>query len=139
MSFSGDIEKFSKKAQLRAEQVVRGLGLALATDVILATPVDTGRLRGSWQIGIGAPDLTVTEGDDTGLAAIQRARARLAVAFLGKQVHISNNVHYAQVIEAGRIGNTGSFQAPQGMMRITVQKYIQRFPSLAKLIIQGAQ
>jgi len=75
MSFSGDIEAFTKKTEVITLSVFKKVSFDVFGRVVRRTPVDTGRLKGNWHI---TPNIT-----------------------LGKRVFISNNLPYAQAIEDG--------------------------------------
>jgi len=75
MSFSGDVNKFIKKAEARSLAIFRAVSLEMFSRIVVRTPVDTGRLRGHWQI---SPNI-----------------------MLGKKTYISNNLPYAIPIEDG--------------------------------------
>ena len=112
MSFLGDIKRFNKKAEEAAEKIFRGTSLSLFSKVIMRTPVDTGRLRGNWSAGINNP------GDGNYQSVVARAR-------LGDSLFLTNNLPYAGVIEMGRVNNKGSYQAPKGMVRVTISEFKQ--------------
>ena len=94
-----------------ADDALRKIGLDLYAGVLLRTRVDTGRLRGSWRIGVNSPDLSQLEKgprESTGapsragvaLTGGDQAEAlnRLADAKLGDTLHITNSLPYASVI-----------------------------------------
>src|SRR4051812_12572438 len=57
-SFSPDIAKFVEKTKIRTEVVLRKLGFDAFAGVVKKSPVDTGRFRSNWRIGINTTDLT---------------------------------------------------------------------------------
>ena len=54
-TFVRDIRAFAEKTEETLEDVDRGFKLAILTDVVRNTRVDTGRLRGNWQVSTGSP------------------------------------------------------------------------------------
>lgn len=120
--FSADISKFINKVERNADQVIRKLAIDTTERIREKSPVDTGDLRGSWTVSInGMP--TTFDGDESG---------NLRVKF-GDTLFISTNKPYAPIIEyglypnppknpTGKTENGYSRQAPQGMVRITVQE-----------------
>jgi len=119
MSFAGDIRKFRSKTKERTEKVFRGTALSLLGKVILRTPVDTGRLRGNWQVNIGkAPTGTTEDTDQNGGPTINKGGFVIDGLQIGKSLFIVNNLEYAEDIENG-----GSNQAPAGMLKVTVAEY----------------
>ena len=120
--FSADISKFIDKVERGADLVVRKLAIDVTESVKTKTPVDTGDLRGSWTVSINGLPATYN-GDVSG---------NMSVKF-GDTWFISTNKAYAPIVEYGLYPNppknpTGktvngySKQAPQGMVRITVQE-----------------
>ena len=87
--------------------------------VVEKTPVDTGRARANWQVGIdNAPEGEVPIGTDprgNGLAALTALRPN-------RVVYISNNVEYIVPLEEG-----SSNQAPNGMVAVTLEELSQQF------------
>ena len=109
-------------AELRTKVVIY-----IHTGTVLRTPVDTGRARGSWNISYGAGVLQ----DSPTSAAQAQSRAFQQLASRAKSpyetVLISSGLPYIATLEAGRIGNKGSKQAPHGMLRLTVEAAKQKF------------
>jgi len=95
---------------------------AIAADqaVVLATPVDTGRLRANWLVTVGVPASGETsfakgrDGSTKGPAtndALSQGRDMIKTWKLGSGgIFITNNVRYGPIIDAGY-----SAQAPRGM------------------------
>lgn len=124
MSFTLDIDQFTKTVALRYEVVIRTVTLSVVSEVIARSPVDTGRFRGNWQVGLGAANLATTqEVDKGGGGTIARAASRLAAWVFGRRlapilIVISNNLPYAK-----RLENGWSQQAPTGMVAVTVAQF----------------
>ncbi|WP_163869581.1 HK97 gp10 family phage protein [Myxococcus eversor] len=117
-SFSRQVEAFVGMAKERANVVVRKTALGLLANVVEASPVDTGRFRGNWQVGIGArPSGTTEDSDKDGSGVVTAAASQLEAATLGNTVYVTNNLPYARRLEFGH-----SAQAPRGMVRITVAR-----------------
>lgn len=106
--FSKNIRKFAQNVELELGVVLRKISLDALNGVMKRTPVDTGRLRASWRIGVNAVDpSTAPESDaSAGTAGVgatgtelSAALGALAKAKAGDTVHISNSVEYAQYVE----------------------------------------
>lgn len=127
MATSRSGREFARRMKIVADAVKRNTVLvvkraAIAADqaAVLATPVDTGRLRANWLVSIGIPDsgeVTFSKGKEGSTKgavaneALSRARDTIGTYKLGMGgIYISNNVSYAYLIDAGR-----SEQAPKGM------------------------
>ena len=109
MSFSRSL---SIKSELTSEisQEVRKLGIRIDQGVVLGTPVDTGRARGNWLVGIGtAPAGTSESLDKGGSATIQAAITTIGSYPVNAlpDLWIVNNLPYI-----GRLNDGWSEQAP---------------------------
>jgi len=111
--------------------------------VVLLTPVETGRARSSWNVSIGQPNGAYPPAGQGGYQATNAETATAAMAGLGvyQTVWITSGLPYIKVLEYGGYPNPpvrGSWdratrswvvrseggysrQAPQGMVRITVE------------------
>lgn len=97
-------------------EVNKAAGLILAT-VIPATPVDTGRARGNWQVGLGnSVRQEINRLDKTGAATVAQGNAHIASRPPGMTIYISNNVPYI-----GRLNEGYSAQAPAGFVELAVR------------------
>ncbi len=127
MTFVREVELAAKQINtsvVRAgEQAVQGW----FNRTIRKTPVDTGRLRGNWQVSKSVPieGKLDRKGGAGSISDVRRVVKKPAVYWL------TNNLPYAPVVEYGRFGTgalttsktagTGfSIQAPAGMARISL-------------------
>lgn len=119
-SFADSIEAFHRKTKLSMDIIVRKVGLDLTRAVVARSPVDTGRFRGNWMLGVGSvnttmlPDITDQDGGDT----IEKIASGLDRVHAGGVFYITNSLPYAIPLEYGH-----SDQAPNGMVRLTVREY----------------
>ena len=115
-NFGRRIERAGDDVEDGVNRVVRQAAVAVNQTVTLATPVDTGRARANWQVGIGAPVLEATEDvDPNGNATINRNNGKIALRQKRQTVYISNNVAYI-----GRLNAGSSAQAPAGFVEEAV-------------------
>lgn len=124
--FAADISKFVQKTKLRSDVVVRRIALDIFSRVVRRTPVDTGRARANWQIGINQlPKGTMLTGK------VGFGTGNLSAYKIGDIIYIANNLPYIGVLEYGGYPNppkyptgktVGGFskQAPQGMVGVTM-------------------
>ena len=119
-AFKANFSKLIQKVGDKADAVVRRTALDLQKSMVTLSPVDTGRFRNNWQCGVGAVNTDIGSTDDP----IGRTVSVLPSWKPGQTIWLSNSMPYARVLEYGRAnGSPGSLQAPNGMVRITVQKY----------------
>jgi hypothetical protein len=129
MSFTLDIGRFCDKASGNADKVVRAAVTLAAQGVVLKSPVDTGRLRGSWVFGEGTPADSPAAIDKAGGATVGKISAAVSARRAGSVFYVTSNLPYARVIEYGGYPNppksgsktVGGYskQAPAGMVRVT--------------------
>lgn len=130
-AFSVDVKAFCEKAKKNPETVMRAVSLKLFSAIIKASPVDTGRFRMNWQATYSTPAKGVITGKDPSGATAINVMAEVVLKnpfwfdFL-----LTNNLHYANVIEYGGYPGDGpntaggfSTQAPQGVVRVNVARF----------------
>ena len=112
----------------RVENVVREIAFELFSNIVIRTPVDTGRLRANWNVSFGSPDHTVSDSTEP-----PDLRSIIYSMPAGGIVWMSNSLPYAATVEYGMYPNppkkgTGktingySTQAPSGMVRVSVRE-----------------
>lgn len=124
-SFSADIGKWCEKTKLAPGLVVRKLGFDGLRGVMLKSPVDTGRFRASWRIGINVIDLTAepirNAKDKAGHGNVDPQGFATGNKLVGKVkwgdvVYITNNVPYAEALERG---HSKQAPGPGGILALT--------------------
>lgn len=96
--------------------------LELLKEVINLSPVKTGRFKANWITTVGGsteegnPELMDKSSADTNIAYTRGAAAMEAYKKLD-EVHISNNIKYADQLEYG-----SSKQAPVGVLGVSIDK-----------------
>lgn len=119
--------KFAKLAMVDVAdtfgKTVREAALDLDQRIVLKTPVDTGRARSNWLVGLGAPMRRVRNTIDQGGGKTIAENARvIARQKRFQSIWISNNLPYIRELENGT-----SKQAPAGMVRQSVNETIRVF------------
>lgn len=117
--FAIDVRKFAEKAGVQADLVLRRVLMEMTSEIILMSPVDTGRFRGNWQLTLGSPATgTVAATDKSGGATKAKAASTAEIARFGVTAYFVNNLPYARPLEYGH-----SKQAPAGMVRLTIARW----------------
>lgn len=100
-------------------EIMREVLRRLARNVVIRTPVRTGLARGNWRVALGNTVAlsTLRRRDPTGEQAIAAAFAVISRAALQSRARLYNNLPYIP-----RLENGWSRQAPQGMIRLSVQQ-----------------
>lgn len=122
-SFNQALRDFARK-HLPAQVAVmeRKVCLEGLRRLVEKTPVDTGRARGGWQVGIAEHPRGQTDRLDDTVSAdesptVAAGSAVIAEIKMPVKCIIANNVEYIEALENGH-----SQQAPNGMLGLTVQE-----------------
>ena len=124
MSFNLDLKNFTNKAEKNSEKIFRGTAISLFGRIIKRTPVDSGRLKGNWQVDVNQPATGNVENiDATPVKAMSGGSAIKIQAGIGKPslsdtIYMVNNLPYAKTIEGG-----SSTQAPSGMVAVSLTEF----------------
>lgn len=106
-------------------QRVRTIAMAILNEIVLRSPVDTGRFRGNNIVSVGAPVYTATAAlDRSGGATIERGLSVTTGLEPYTQVFIQNNLPYATALEDGH-----SQQAPAGIYAVSFNSVSQAYRS----------
>lgn len=133
-----DITALVKSKKVELDVVVERFVFGMFARVIMRSPVDTGRFRANWVLGFGTPTPVTVLTDDQGPVTSNgsgQSSTKNGVAaelkgrdWVGKQiVYLTNSLPYSYYLEYGKMTRDGmrpgSQQAPQGMVRLTVNEY----------------
>lgn len=118
-TFSVDISKFIEKTNKNADLIMRKIAIDLTEKVRIKTPVDSGALRKSWTSSIGKEPSSFN-GD----------KSANNLVTINDTWYLATDKLYAPLLEYGLYPQPGgnktidgySTQAPQGMVRISVQE-----------------
>jgi hypothetical protein len=133
MGFSEQVAAWSQKTEAKLELAVRKIALDAFREVIMMSPVDTGRFRGNWQVAIGTiPTGTMELEDKAGTATVSKVQAEAMGLKAGQVIYLVNNLPYAAALENGH-----SNQAPAGMVRLTVQRWKPIVEAVARELNRG--
>jgi hypothetical protein len=121
MSFSDDIREFQRKTNLSMDVIVRKVVIDMTVALTRMSPVDTGRFRGNWMLGVGSPNTSTIEAvDKDGSTTVARITQGVEGVNAGGVVYITNSLPYARRLEYGWSKQAPS---PPGIVRLTVQRY----------------
>lgn len=119
--FVKKVEAFNRKAREKAERNLKRVCLKAFQLIVQRTPVLTGCARGNWRINFGKEPLRTFSAETTDKGGAQTISAGstqiMGNAQLGVRVNMMNSAPYIQRLEHGY-----SVQAPNGMVRITVNE-----------------
>lgn len=114
---------FTGVVEEQLSQRVRVIAMAMLNEIVLRSPVDTGRFRGNNIVSVGGPVYTTTENlDKSGGETIQRGLSAMSGLEPYTQVFIQNNLPYAGPLEDGH-----SKQAPAGIYAVSFNGVSQAY------------
>lgn len=125
--FANRMDRRAERIEQNVNRRVRRIGLAIFTELIVQTPVDTGRARSNWVITLERPSTdpwfeAYVPGKDGSTAqqnsteAIQAGTASISDRRPEQDIYIVNNLPYIERLAAG-----WSSQAPPGWVENAVQ------------------
>ena len=135
MGFQIDMAKFQETIEKRLSESMRKVALDLHKNIVLESPVDTGRLKANNQIGIGSrPNSSLLETDKseegTPGTTIPREAPKVNDYKPGDDIWICNNVEYAYYVEVGRKG-----VPPVAMFGRSYLKVLNKWPSIVQEVV----
>lgn len=117
-TFQSSLNNFGKDVYEEHGRVLKRMSRSIVTDVIMNTPVDSGRARGNWQLGVNSvPEGETGRLDKDGNVTLNECLSNLSKSRAGDKITITNNVPYIEALENGH-----SNQAPAGMVALAVEK-----------------
>jgi hypothetical protein len=125
--FAARMKALGAKAEAGVNRKIKKTALAILTELAVQTPVDTGRARSNWMVGLGGPPddgnfppYAAGEKGSTARAnatmTIETGKAAMSDRQLGQAVYITNEVPYIE-----QLNNGSSAQAPAGFVQQAVQ------------------
>ena len=136
--FEAQCRKFAEKANMSVGKTIRGSAIVLFKGIIKMSPVDTGRFRANWMVGMRVPSEETTESTDkTGGTTAMNMAQYINAQKDSYEFTMANNLPYAHMLEYGgynpnlvgpqqatsKTVNGYSRQAPNGMVRVSVAMF----------------
>lgn len=144
MAFIVDVSKWSDKAKANTDKVVRKVVIDCNASIVQKNPVGDakywkipapvgyvgGRSRANWQYGNNVlPHGAIDQVDASGAATIAKMTAAVSASPAAAVHYFSNSLDYINRLEDGY-----SRQAPNGMVRITVEEFQQAVKKAANSV-----
>lgn len=145
-SFSMTVDDWCKMTGIKSSAAVKKIVIDIFSRVIMRTPVDTGRARANWVVGLNSPSSAPSSRLDTDPGPVtpdgvgrSKAKSRMIMKVKTanpentKSYILTNNVVYAIRLEYG----WSRRQAPSGMVRITLREFNRVVQRVAAEIKKG--
>jgi hypothetical protein len=148
VQFNVDLNRILKKAGDNASGIARKVALELYSKVVSKSPVDSGRLRGNWNVNVNSIDTTEYPIDASSLgsmpsgAGLLRSVSALSSFKIGDTIFVTNNMPYVYKLEYGLYGDGAktvggySRQAPQGFVRITYKEVVSDLENISRKVVK---
>ena len=138
-AFAAQVKLEHRKVQELAKQKQAILAEAVYEEVLVTTPVLTGRAREHWHPNLNSPDTTINANvagvENTGEDITAKEKARISYvlkelmkAALGQVVYIANGLKYVAFLDKG-----SSQKAPLGIRTVALQKALAKLRSGTQL------
>lgn len=124
-----------RQLRVGVDKIVRTVAIVADRELVLATPVDTGRARSNWVVSLGSPaELPIeayvpgSKGSTSGAnsqAATNQAQEEINRRQTEQDVYISNNVDYIE-----HLNNGSSAQAPAGFVQAAIKRAVDAVRNL---------
>lgn len=125
VGFSDSLMKLSAYVDGSVEKVIRKACIDLYRRIVERTPVDTGRAKGNWSLGV-VPIAPVGAFDNVSFdkvnAIINKNVSQFKFTLSDEVVYITNNLDYIEYLENGT-----SVQAPAGMVVVSLTEFQAHF------------
>lgn len=118
---------YKRKVEENLEKTVRATALAVMTNIVSNTPVDTGRARNNWNADINTVDASITEEVNPNTTGTEKITAALVSYKLSDTINISNNLPYIRRLNEGH-----SKQAPANFVEKAVMVGKRQGKEIAK-------
>jgi Bacteriophage HK97-gp10, putative tail-component len=123
--FAKRMTGLSKTVEKQANAVTQGVATELLQQLVVETPIDTGKAKSNWLVGVTVNPTEVLEprvpgekgstSQSTIAATIEEGKARIALRKTNQDIYIANNVDYI-----GSLNNGTSKQAPSNFVQKSV-------------------
>lgn len=126
--FSRRMRRRGRQVEDGSNRIIRQVGVVVARNLALETPVDTGRARSNWIVSIGYPSRSEIEayapGENLGRGetsnfrgVLSQAKSEVDTRKPEQDIYISNNLPYIKPLNEG-----SSAQAPAGFVQLAIER-----------------
>ena len=133
-NFLDVIDRWVESVESKVDDVLQTIVIKVGESLITLSPVDTGRFRANWQLGIDeSANSSLNQFDQSGTATLAKLASKANSFTAGQVAYIQNHVLYGYDLEYGtyngptaKVTDEGySRQAPAGMLRVTESRFVE--------------
>lgn len=128
LTAKGGVEKIAAITRRNVAQVMQLATVEFYRQVIIATPVDTGRARNGWNITVDVPSTTVPPEGKYSMPNVEEHGLSTIISVTPEQViYITNRVFYIERLNEGY-----SRQAPARFVELAAERVQRGISALAR-------
>ena len=127
-SFSVRMAAIAAGVPVHANRIKQRAALLLDSELVQATPVDTGRARSNWVISLDSPTDRIRNVQDPQYTPGAEEEGIVHASVPGQDIYVSNNLPYI-----GALNNGWSAQAPAGFVEDAIQR-VKNFITTQKVL-----
>lgn len=142
--FALQVQSFMDRAKQQVDRIVLASVLELRTRIIVRTPVDTGRLRNNWQLGVDSQPAGNLDYDPkrrslaaSAVPVVAAQNAAFAKAGQDHTYYLVNNLPYARRQEYGFIGADSLGRQYWQWGRNFVGRSVAEWPQIVAAAVEG--
>lgn len=133
-NFLDVINQWVENTETKIDNVLQTIVFKVGESLVTLSPVDTGRFKANWQLGIDAGSAnSFNSFDQSGTSTIAEIASKAKTFTAGQVAYIQNHVLYGYDLEYGtyngptqKVTDQGfSRQAPHGMVRVTEARFTE--------------
>lgn len=119
--FLDTINQWVEETEERIDETLQSIVFKIGETLVTLSPVDTGRFKGNWQLGIDqTTSSSLIRMDPDGFATLNEIAQKVTSFTAGQIAYLQNHVLYGYDLEYG-----SSMQAPDGVVRVTAQRFLR--------------
>jgi len=121
MAWKNPPSQHKRQVRVDSDKMAKRVGLKILRILTIVSPVDTGRFKANWRIGIASPDSRPTRRTDKGGGrTFREGEGKIKKAKQGSTLFISNNLPYAK-----RLNEGSSTQAPANFVEQAIKQAVE--------------
>ena len=110
-----------RQVRVDSDKMAKRVALKILRILTIVSPVDTGRFKANWRVGIASRDTRATrQQDKSGGPTFGKGASKIQRAKRGATLFISNNLPYAK-----RLNEGSSQQAPANFVEQAIKKSVE--------------
>tara|TARA_R110002153_G_C13252721_1_gene491759 strand:- start:125 stop:571 length:447 start_codon:yes stop_codon:yes gene_type:complete len=142
----GNVKKAINQIEVNANRDIKAMYFLGLRVIIMATPVDEGRVRNNWFLTVGSASGSSGRAKDKGGNGSMSSLSDIPSWILNKEIFFTNNIPYIETLEYGGYPNPSKgkkttsgysnqlrpFKSPKGWVRATLINMADKIRAFSK-------